>query len=147
VVLLWDIADPAHPRLLAPIRTGSTSGPVDSVAFSPAGHTLASGDYNGTIRLWNVTDPAHPHPFGPILTGSIVASVAFSPGGHTLVSSGRGSIRLWNVTDPAYPSPIGQPSPTGAPPNRWRSAPQGICWPAVPPTAQSGSGISPIPGR
>ena len=25
------------------------------MAFSPDGKTLASGNYNGTVRLWNVT--------------------------------------------------------------------------------------------
>ena len=39
--------------------TGSTAV-VDSVAFSPAGPTLASGDYDGTIRLWDVADPRTP---------------------------------------------------------------------------------------
>jgi WD40 repeat protein len=27
---------------------------VDSVAFSPDGHTLASGNLDGTTRLWNL---------------------------------------------------------------------------------------------
>jgi WD40 repeat protein len=33
---------------------------VNSVAFSPDGHTLATGSADDTVRLWNVTDPAHP---------------------------------------------------------------------------------------
>ena len=43
--------------------TGHTSI-VDSVAFSPDGHTLASGSADDTVRLWNLTDPAHPGPLG-----------------------------------------------------------------------------------
>ena len=98
-VRLWDVADPAHPRPLGPILTGGT-GAVDSVAFSPDGHTLASGGLDGAVRLWDVADPAHPSPLGQPLTGGTAAvdSVAFSPDGHTLASgSVDGTIRLWSL--------------------------------------------------
>ena len=48
--------------LSSPLATGA--GSVHSVAFSPDGHTLASGDIDGTVRLWDVADPAHPRPLG-----------------------------------------------------------------------------------
>ena len=83
-----------------------------SVAFSPNGHTLASGDIGGAIRLWNTTEPAHPRPLGHALARAAVAvvSVAFSPNGHMLASGDYdGAIRLWNITDPVHPHPIGQP--------------------------------------
>jgi WD domain, G-beta repeat len=38
--------------LSSPLAT--KAGPVNSVAFSPDGHTLASGSADGATRLWNL---------------------------------------------------------------------------------------------
>ena len=76
--------------------TGHT-GPVDSVAFSPDGKTLATGSADGTVRLWDV---ATHRPDRRALTGHTgpVTSVAFSPDGKTLASgSADGTVRLWDV--------------------------------------------------
>ena len=81
---LWDITDTAHPRLLARLKANG-SAPVNSVAFSPRGRTLASGSVDGTIRLWDIIDTAHPRPLGQPLTGtgSAAGPVAYNPDGHT----------------------------------------------------------------
>jgi WD40 repeat protein len=89
---------------------------VYSLAFSPDGRNLASGDYGGTIGLWNIADPEYPRQLGQSLTGggAEVNSVAFSPDGHTLASgSDDGTIRLWDIARPADPQPLGQ-LPTGS---------------------------------
>src|SRR5262249_57813220 len=93
-IRLWDMATG---RKIGDLLTGHT-GPIDSVAFSADGKTLAAGGQNGTVRLWDV---ANQEPI-TTLTGHTapVYSVAFSPGGKTLASGGAdGTIRLWNVTN------------------------------------------------
>ena len=119
-VRLWDVADPAHSRLLSQPLTGSSGAVVDSVAFSPDGHTLASGDADGAVRLWDVADPAHSRLLGLILAGGVGAvfnsvasinSVAFSPDGRTLAFGGYriGTVQLWDVTDPAHSRLLDRP--------------------------------------
>jgi WD40 repeat protein/transcriptional regulator with XRE-family HTH domain len=100
--------------LSSPLAAGA--GGVNSVAFSAAGHILASGSSEGIVRLWDVTDPGRPHPLGQRLTGGAgaVEAVAFSPGGHTLASGDDdGTVRLWNVTDPTHPHLLGRPLAVG----------------------------------
>jgi WD40 repeat protein/transcriptional regulator with XRE-family HTH domain len=118
-VRLWDVADPAHPGPLGqPLNGGTpalgylgTAAAADSVAFSPHGHTLATGKAGGSVQLWDVADPTHPRPLGqPQNVVPSVHSVAFSPDGHTLATGNDdGTVRLWDVTDPAYPGSLGQP--------------------------------------
>ena len=113
VLWLWDVADPAHPRLLS---DSFTSSGYRSFAFSPDGHTLAI-DNSPDIELVNITDPAHPRRIGNAVIGNYypVLSLAFSRAGNLLASGGAdGAVRLWNVADPAHPQGLGQPQ-TGNP--------------------------------
>jgi WD40 repeat protein len=100
--------DCARPLAQPQADTGTA---VDSIAFSPDGHTLASGENDGTTRLWDLTDPAAPRPLAQLASsasGTILTAVAFSPRGHMLASSDIGAtIQLWDVTDPAYPDTLG----------------------------------------
>jgi len=109
---LWDIADPTRPERLD--QSLATSTPVQSVAFSPDGRMLASGNSDGTVQLWNLTDPVQPSPLGQPLTGGTGAvAVAFSPDGRTLVSGSLdGTVRLWDLADPEHPQSLG-PIQTG----------------------------------
>ena len=65
-----------------------------SIAFSPDGKMLASGDFEGVIRLWDIETGKHrqirtPH--------KIVGGVMFSPNGQTIMSRENMDFRLWDI--------------------------------------------------
>lgn len=71
-------------------------GIIFSIAFDPAGQTLASGSDDGKVKLWDVTS-------GELLRTldgheGAIYSVAFDPMGRTLASGGDdSSVRLWDT--------------------------------------------------
>ncbi|HLE53556.1 MAG TPA: hypothetical protein VI755_15925, partial [Anaerolineales bacterium] len=72
---------------------------VVSLAFSPDGQVLASGNWSGDLVLWN---PEAGEKFGSLgQHDSPVRELAFSPDGDLLaaviLTGGAGSIELWNV--------------------------------------------------
>ena len=83
----------------APSSTQRKS-PVTSVAFSPDGTTLASGELGGMVKLWNVSTGKNINTFhGP--GGLSTTSVAFSPDGTQLasaISGGYGTVEIRKVT-------------------------------------------------
>ncbi|MER6047701.1 AAA family ATPase, partial [Streptomyces sp. NPDC001793] len=117
IVDLWNVTTPGHPVSRGrPVSTKFSS--VESVAFSPKGHTLAAGTADGTVSLWNVTHPDATTPLGQPLTVpskstdsvNSIDSVAFSPDGHTLAAgTSQGTVSLWNVTHPDATTSLGQP--------------------------------------
>src|SRR6185437_6534387 len=100
--------------LSIPLTTSSADS-IGSVAFSPDGRIMASGNIGGAIRLWDVTIPARPRTLAHVQVGGSVNSLTFSPDGRALAvagspnSSGTGAIWLWNVTSPADPRMLGEP--------------------------------------
>ncbi|BDI18848.1 hypothetical protein ANSO36C_46500 [Nostoc cf. commune SO-36] len=82
---------------LAKCVFAETLGGIFSVAFSPNGKLLATGDTNNEIRLYQVADGQQ------MLTyrghAAWVRSVAFSPNGDIIASgSDDQTVRLWNVS-------------------------------------------------
>ena len=89
---------------LTVLRILGYAGNVESVAISPDGQTLVSGDSKGMIKVWDLSTGKEMHS----LTGHTgnVESVAISPDGQTLVSAGvesrisadtESTIKVWGV--------------------------------------------------
>jgi WD domain, G-beta repeat len=80
---------------LEAILRGSSTG-NRAIAFSPDGRTLASADFDGTLRLWDLKARKQ---LGELSeeTGE-VWSLDFSPDGLELAVAGEdGSVRIWDV--------------------------------------------------
>jgi len=95
IVELWDAPSgswetPAPPRLLA-----QAGGPAASLAFDPAGRTLAAAGARGDIDLWNLGGPRHDILKGK---GKPIHGLAFRPDGKILAAaSDDKAIALWDV--------------------------------------------------
>jgi WD40 repeat protein len=103
-VRLWDLR--TQTEVGAPLN-----GSSDSVAFSPDGHILVSGDADGTMRLVDArTGRQLGSPLTPRLrTGSETFFVAFSRDGHTVASvQSDGPVEFWDVRTR---KPVGSPAP------------------------------------
>jgi uncharacterized delta-60 repeat protein len=68
---------------------------VNTVAYSPDGKILATGDDDGFVRLWDV---ATQQPIGTLSSAGSINSVAFSPDGTIVAAAGSdGEVRMWDV--------------------------------------------------
>jgi len=135
-VCLWDISTALNPgvvrdRCLDPrCNTGSLlatlqghTGWIWSVRFHPAGHLLATGSYDATIRLWDVSaalntsvaaestlskaEGLNPSVEGGCCLATLqghqgnVRSIAFSAEGLLASASNDRTIRLWDCSNPS----------------------------------------------
>ena len=101
---LWNLADG---KLLKTFTAHRDS--LYAVALSPDGKTLATGNYDQTIKLWDAATGKELR----TLTGynGAVFDVAFHPGGKILAgASADRTIKLWNVATGARLDTLGQPT-------------------------------------
>lgn len=113
-ILEWDITDLSNPKLLFTLEGDvSINGDVayaNTMAVSPDGGTLASGNSNATLGLWDITDPLTPVRLNFWGGHSLpVTSLAFSSDGDTLVSSSsetKTPIILWDISNRSIPKKI-----------------------------------------
>lgn len=109
---LWDVADPARPRLLrtlaSAVRTGNP-GNFDlgdgDLAFSPDGDVLASASGDDEIRLWNVSRPARATLIGTLHgPGDYFTALAFSGGANLLAGvTVDGSVQVFRLPAAGHP--------------------------------------------
>jgi len=87
----------AAAALPLPQRLTAGTAPVQSLALSPDGHTLATQSADGAVRIWNLPEGR----LRRTLTDRHAASVAaLSPDGHTLATTTEGTksqVVLWDA--------------------------------------------------
>ncbi|MER6148973.1 nSTAND1 domain-containing NTPase [Streptomyces hirsutus] len=74
-------------------RLTSDTEPVQSIALSPDGRTLATHSRDGKVRIWDLPGGRLRHAFTGHDTGRVAA---FSPDGRTLAVATGAGVRLWD---------------------------------------------------
>jgi WD40 repeat protein len=98
--------DPPFVLLVIDLPTGqrrelaSHDHDIRSVAVSPSGELVATGDSDGVVRVGRI-DGSEPHLL--VGGGGAVLSLAFSPDGRWIASTSGNEVRLWPMPDPSKP--------------------------------------------
>jgi hypothetical protein len=96
--MMWDVADPGHPKRLSQFEGGQPT------ALSPDGTVVATVAYHDDPALWNVADPRHPAELTTLPNGDGgLRGQVFSPDGQILAAAYDHQVLLWDVTSPARP--------------------------------------------
>lgn len=119
---LFDITDPARPRLLSAFQGG------EPTVLSPGGRILATVSDDGQPALWDVADPRRPARIAVLPAGGNAPlwGEALSPGGQTLAVAYTDRIFLWNVATAARPRLLGTLAAPVTPAGKASFTPQDI---------------------
>jgi WD40 repeat protein len=106
IILAVALAEPTA----QPLETGAQRtfvNPLEGVAFSPDGKTLASCGWDGQTRIWDVSRLSERPPSEPVFLphSSARFAVAFSPDGTLLAAAGDKSLAIWSC-DSGHYTPI-----------------------------------------
>jgi WD40 repeat protein len=105
-VILWDVADSAHPRLLSTLHISHAHDDGLAAALSPDGTILATSSTGDAATLWDIRNRTSPEPIA-VLHGvgrGGVIELAFAPDGRSLAAAHTDhTVNLWNVDNPAQP--------------------------------------------
>ncbi|MBF6074757.1 hypothetical protein IU498_08955 [Nocardia beijingensis] len=103
-VLLWDLRDPARPRLAS--KVAAVEGIVSAMTFTPDAETLVvAGQDDPTVTLWDLGDLAAPRQLGSVYTGPGLPGIAAVDAGGTqlAIATSNESVYRWDIRDRSRP--------------------------------------------
>ena len=96
-------SEPAVDTAESVVREARTQ-PVEGVAFSPDGKTLATCGWDNTVRVWDISRLSEGPPSQPVVLphGSVRYALAFSADGALLAAAGEKSVTIWTCKSGHY---------------------------------------------